>query len=95
MVSDGAEEQTTMLPSPRAKLKAKTKDDDWREAAFKRISISFNRINQQRDLPAILTPPIKSCLVWSPGLDEAGNSHLGRIAPEELTRRTGWSIFGA
>jgi glutaminase len=35
-----------------------------------------------------------SVAVWSPGLDAAGNSHLGRIALEELTRRMGWSIFG-
>jgi glutaminase len=39
--------------------------------------------------------PGRACVtVWAPGLDEAGNSHLGRIALEELARRTGWSIFG-
>ena len=42
-----------------------------------------------------IAPGKASIAVWSPGLDEAGNSHLGRIALEELTRRTGWSIFGA
>ncbi len=41
-----------------------------------------------------IAPGKASIAVWSPGLDEAGNSHLGRIALEELTRRTGWSIFG-
>ena len=30
----------------------------------------------------------------APGLDQAGNSHLGRIALEMLTKRMGWSIFG-
>jgi len=41
-----------------------------------------------------IAPGKASIAVWSPGLDEAGNSHLGRIALEEFTRRTGWSIFG-
>jgi glutaminase len=33
--------------------------------------------------------------VWSPGLDTSGNSRLGQIALEKLSRRMGWSIFGA
>jgi glutaminase len=41
-----------------------------------------------------VAPGRASVAVWSPGLDETGNSHLGRIALEELARRTGWSIFG-
>ena len=41
-----------------------------------------------------IAPGKASIAVWSPGLDEAGNSHLGRIALEDLARRTGWSIFG-
>ncbi len=41
-----------------------------------------------------VAPGRASVAVWAPGLDEAGNSHLGRIALEELARRTGWSIFG-
>ncbi len=41
-----------------------------------------------------VAPGRASVAVWSPGLDETGNSHLGRIALEELTRQTGWSIFG-
>jgi glutaminase len=32
--------------------------------------------------------------VWSPGLDAHGNSHLGRVALEALSKRMGWSIFG-
>ena len=42
-----------------------------------------------------IAPGKASIAVWSPGLDEAGNSHLGRIALEALTKRLGWSIFGA
>ena len=42
-----------------------------------------------------IAPGKASIAVWSPGLDESGNSHLGRIALEALTKRLGWSIFGA
>jgi glutaminase len=42
-----------------------------------------------------IAPGKASIAVWSPGLDAAGNSHLGRIALENLTKRMGWSIFGA
>jgi glutaminase len=42
-----------------------------------------------------VAPGKASIAVWSPGLDAAGNSHLGRIALESLTKRMGWSIFGA
>jgi glutaminase len=42
-----------------------------------------------------IAPGKASIAVWSPGLDAAGNSHLGRIALEALTKRMGWSIFGA
>ena len=42
-----------------------------------------------------IAPGRASIAVWSPGLDESGNSHLGRIALESLTKRMGWSIFGA
>lgn len=41
-----------------------------------------------------IAPGQASIAVWSPGLDAAGNSHLGRIALEKLTKRMGWSIFG-
>ncbi|GJE56326.1 Thermolabile glutaminase [Methylobacterium thuringiense] len=41
-----------------------------------------------------IAPGKASIAVWSPGLDAAGNSHLGRIALETLTKRMGWSIFG-
>ena len=39
-------------------------------------------------------PGRASIAVWAPGLDAAGNSHLGRIALERLAKRMGWSIFG-
>jgi glutaminase len=41
-----------------------------------------------------IAPGKASIAVWAPGLDPAGNSHLGQIALEALTRRLGWSIFG-
>jgi glutaminase len=41
-----------------------------------------------------IAPGKASIAVWSPGLDASGNSHLGRIALEMLTRRLGWSVFG-
>jgi glutaminase len=42
-----------------------------------------------------IAPGRASIAVWSPGLDANGNSYLGRIALEGLTKRMGWSIFGA
>ncbi len=41
-----------------------------------------------------VAPGKASIAVWAPGLDEAGNSHLGRVALERLTQRMGWSVFG-
>ncbi|MDR6955279.1 glutaminase [Ancylobacter sp. 3268] len=41
-----------------------------------------------------IAPGTASIAVWAPGLDAVGNSHLGRIALETLTKRMGWSIFG-
>lgn len=42
-----------------------------------------------------IAPGLGSIAVWSPGLDAAGNSHLGQIALEMLSNRLGWSIFSA
>jgi glutaminase len=42
-----------------------------------------------------IAPGTASIAVWSPGLDANGNSHRGRIALEMLSKRMGWSIFGA
>ena len=41
-----------------------------------------------------IAPGKASIAVWAPGLDAAGNSHLGRAALEILTRKMRWSIFG-
>jgi glutaminase len=43
----------------------------------------------------MIAPGKASIAVWSPGLDAAGNSHLGRVALEALSKRMRWSIFGA
>jgi glutaminase len=40
-------------------------------------------------------PNTASIAVWSPGLDESGNSLLGTLALEMLTDRVEWSVFGA
>ena len=40
-----------------------------------------------------IAPGKASIAVWSPGLDPAGNSRLGQLALEMLTKRLGWSIF--
>ncbi len=41
-----------------------------------------------------VAPGKASIAVWAPGLDAAGNSHLGRVALERLAQRMGWSVFG-
>jgi glutaminase len=41
-----------------------------------------------------IAPGKGSIAVWSPGLDNVGNSLLGQIALEMLSKRLGWSIFG-
>ncbi len=40
-----------------------------------------------------VVPGHASIGVWSPGLDEAGNSRLGVMALERLSRRMNWSVF--
>ncbi|HSP23863.1 MAG TPA: glutaminase A [Saliniramus sp.] len=42
-----------------------------------------------------IAPNIASIAVWSPGLDENGNSLIGTQALEMLSEKMGWSIFGA
>ncbi|WP_284164379.1 glutaminase [Frigidibacter sp. SD6-1] len=42
----------------------------------------------------VIAPGRASIAVWSPGLNEQGNSKLGTEAVEMLARRLGWSIFG-
>ncbi|MDO1584622.1 glutaminase [Rhizobium oryzicola] len=41
-----------------------------------------------------VAPGRASVAVWSPGLNQVGNSLLGSVALEMLAARTGWSIFG-
>ena len=41
-----------------------------------------------------VAPGQASICVWSPGLNEVGNSLLGSLALERLAQRTGWSVFG-
>jgi glutaminase len=41
-----------------------------------------------------IAPRVASIAVWSPGLDDNGNSLLGTLALEKLTEKLGWSIFG-
>lgn len=40
-----------------------------------------------------VAPGLASIAVWSPGLNDKGNSQLGTLALERLARRTGWSVF--
>ena len=40
-----------------------------------------------------IAPRRASIAVWSPGLNAAGNSLVGALALESLSRRTGWSVF--
>ncbi|KQN09489.1 glutaminase A [Sphingobium sp. Leaf26] len=40
-----------------------------------------------------IVPGRASIAVWSPGLNDNGNSQLGTQALEMLARRTGWSVF--
>lgn len=42
-----------------------------------------------------IAPGKASIAVWSPGLDVSGNSRLGQLALERLSKRMEWSIFGA
>ncbi len=42
-----------------------------------------------------IVPNTASVAIWSPGLDENGNSLVGTRALEILSERMGWSVFGA
>ncbi|WP_147028797.1 glutaminase [Methylobacterium oxalidis] len=42
-----------------------------------------------------IVPGSASIAVWSPGLNENGNSKLGSLALERLAEATGWSVFSA
>ena len=40
-----------------------------------------------------IAPNKASIAVWSPGLNDAGNSLVGALALESLSKRAGWSVF--
>ena len=40
-----------------------------------------------------IVPGRAAIAVWSPGLDQNGNSQLGTLAVERLVHATGWSVF--
>ena len=42
-----------------------------------------------------IAPGKAAIAVWSPGLNEFGNSLAGTLALEMFARRTGWSVFGS
>ncbi|NIZ15736.1 glutaminase [Phaeobacter sp. HF9A] len=42
----------------------------------------------------VIAPGRASIAVWSPGLNQYGNSHLGTLAVERFAQATGWSVFG-
>jgi glutaminase len=42
-----------------------------------------------------IVPGEASIAVWSPGLNDRGNSQLGSLALERLSDATGWSVFTA
>ena len=42
-----------------------------------------------------IVPNVASVAVWSPGLDDKGNSLLGTLALERLSEQMDWSVFGA
>lgn len=43
----------------------------------------------------VIVPGIGAIAAWSPGLDESGNSKLGKRALQMLVAKTGWNVFGA
>ena len=42
-----------------------------------------------------VVPGKASIAVWSPGLNESGNSQIATLALERLAQATGWSVFSA
>ena len=40
-----------------------------------------------------IVPRVATIAVWSPGLNDRGNSQLGTLALERLVQKTGWSVF--
>ena len=42
-----------------------------------------------------IVPGIAAIAVWSPGLNVTGSSLMGTSALEQLSRKTGWNVFGS
>lgn len=42
-----------------------------------------------------IVPGVASIAVWSPGLNDRGNSKIGSLALERLAAATGWSVFNS
>ncbi|WP_374634880.1 glutaminase [Paracoccus sp. (in: a-proteobacteria)] len=42
----------------------------------------------------LIAPGRASVGIWSPGLNNYGNSQVGTLAAERLARKMGWSVFG-
>jgi glutaminase len=42
-----------------------------------------------------IVPGVASIAVWSPGLNERGNSKIGSLALQRLAAATGWSVFNS
>ena len=42
-----------------------------------------------------IVPSIAAIAVWSPGLNATGSSLIGTSALEQLSRKTGWNVFGS
>jgi glutaminase len=40
-----------------------------------------------------IVPGVASIAVWSPGLNEHGNSKLGSVALQMLAEKMNWSVF--
>ena len=51
---------TTPNPKDKLKIKTKPKDDAWYDNAYKRFSISQNRVDTRKDYLGSLRSPIKS-----------------------------------
>jgi len=41
----------------------------------------------------VIVPGCASVAIWSPGLNDQGNSALGTVAAERLARQMGWTLF--
>jgi glutaminase len=98
LVNQGAQPDGTMIISPEAARRIAAlmlscgHYDGSGEFAF-RVGIP-GKSGVGGGIMAVV-PGKASIAVWSPGLNERGNSKLGSLALERLAERTGWSVFTA